>query len=81
MAENKIMLGNGTLPVAAPTLFESVEAQFVEAVSRTCPLRLITEKLGLARSNKQIIMGQVLTPQYNDSRGGVRHSQIYIARN
>jgi len=43
MAENKIMLGNGTLPVVTPTLFEPVEAQFVEAVSRTCPLRLITE--------------------------------------
>ena len=77
MAENKIMLGNGTLPVVTPTLFEPVEAQFVEAVSRTCPLRLITAKFGTG-ANKQLIMGQELTPQYSDNRGGVRHSQIYI---
>ena len=34
--------GDGTLPVVAPTLFEPLEAQLVEAVSRTRPLRSIT---------------------------------------
>ena len=78
MARNKIMLGNGTLPVAALTLSEPLEPQFVEAASRTRPLRSIAGELGLART--KIIIGQFLTPRYkhDNSRGGVRHSQVYI---
>ena len=48
--KDKIMLGYGTLPVAALTLTEPLEPQFVEAVSRTRPLRSITGELGLART-------------------------------
>ena len=74
---NEIMLGNGTLPVAALTLSEPLEPQFVEAASRTRPLRSIAGELGLARTKTDI--GQFLTPHYkqDNSRGGVRHSQIY----
>ena len=54
--KKKIMLGNGTLPVAALTLSEPLEPQFVEAASRTCPLRSIAGELGLART--KINMGQ-----------------------
>ena len=48
--KDKIMLGYGTLPVAALTLTEPLEPQFVDAVSRTRPLRSITGELGLART-------------------------------
>ena len=71
------MLGNGTLPVAALTLSEPLEPQFVEAASRTRPLRSIAGELGLARTR---INRSILTPHYeqDNSGGGVRHSQIYI---
>ena len=48
--KDKIMLGYGTLPVAALTLTEPLEPQFVDAISRTRPLRSITGELGLART-------------------------------
>ena len=77
LIRNEIMLGNGTLPVAALTLSEPLEPQFVEAASRTRPLRSIAGELGLARTK---INRSILTPHYeqDNSGGGVRHSHIYI---